>query len=164
MNVIDIFRIAYQMELRGRDFYQEQSNHVKMPVLKEIFWHLVKMEEGHAEYIKEQIVKIEHSESIAPPAQDNTDNLFIERMTQQKISAADLKNDLGDYSILRMAYLIEKDLAEYYEKSAGLQGDMKLKSIFDMLAGWEHGHAEMLKKQLEGIIERNSLDLGFYPM
>jgi len=164
MKTIDIFRIAYQMELRGMDFYQEQQNHVKMPVLKEIFWHLVKMEEGHAQYIEAQIAKIERSESPEPPAQDNTDNLFIERMTQQKITAADLKNDLGDYSILRMAYLIEKDFAEYYEKSAGMQDNLKTKSIFDMLAGWERGHAGMLKTQLEGIIERNSLDLGFYPL
>jgi rubrerythrin len=164
MKTIDIFKVAYQMELRGRDFYQQQRDNVKMPMLKEIFWHLVKMEEGHAEYIAGQIAKLEHSESPEPPAQDNTDNLFIERMTRQKITAADLKNDLGDYSIVRMAYLIEKDFAEYYEKSAGLQGDAALKSIFEMLAGWERGHAEMLKNQLEGIIERNSLDLGFYPV
>lgn len=163
MSVIDIFRIAHQMEIRGRDFYQQQMDHVKMPVLKEIFWHLVKMEEAHVEYIAGQIEKIEHSESVEPPAQDNTDNLFVQRMTQQKITTADLKNDLGDYSILRMAYLIEKDFADYYEKSAGLQDDKILQSIFEMLAAWERGHAEMLKNQLEGIIERNSLELGFYP-
>jgi rubrerythrin len=45
-----------------------------------------------------------------------------------------------------MAYLIERDFAEFYEMAAGKAvGDAK--KILEMLANWERGH-EMYFKQL----------------
>jgi len=160
MKVIDIFRVALEMELRGMEFYTSQCSIVKLPLIKEIFEHLALMEKGHAEYIRAQIDKIGLGERIETPFADNSDNLFLERLASQKIDTSSLKSDLGDYSVVRMAYLIEKDFASFYAEG---QNDAVMKKTLEMLAAWERGHAEMLKTQLEGIIERNALDLGFYP-
>ena len=164
MKLIDIFSVAHQMELRGMEFYSAQCGNVKLPQIKEIFEHLVIMEKDHAEYLHRQIEKLERSETPELPEAGDKDNLFIERMTAQKLDSAKLTSDLGDFSVVRMAYLIEKDFVVFYENSAGGQTDKVVKMTFEMLAAWERGHAEMLKKQLEGIIERNALDLGFYPL
>jgi len=80
----------------------------------------------------------------------------------RKIEPENLDADLGDYSIMRMAYLIEKDFAEFYEKSSEAN-EGKVKGLLIELAGWEKKHASMIREEMEKIIARNSLDLGFYP-
>jgi rubrerythrin len=62
-----------------------------------------------------------------------------------------------------MAYLIEKDFADFYEKSAGGSDD-ETRELFTGLAEWERDHAKMMKDEMGRIISRNALDLGFYPL
>ena len=49
-----------------------------------------------------------------------------------------------DLPVLRTAYLIEKDFAEYYENSSK-QADGEAKKLLEMLAKWERGHEALFK-------------------
>ncbi len=164
MKVKDVLKMAYNMEISGMDFYNQQKGKVKSNKLYDIFEHLANMEKGHAEYLKRQIEKAERKEDLESLPEDKEDKLFIERMKQQKIESSELDYDLGDFSIIRMAYLIEKDFESFYRKAAEESKDKEIKGIFNGLAECEKGHAEMLKAELEDIIERNSIELGFYPL
>jgi len=49
-----------------------------------------------------------------------------------------------DLPVLRMAYLIERDLAEFYAMAAAkAQGEAR--QVLDMLDTWEHGHEKLFK-------------------
>ena len=52
---------------------------------------------------------------------------------------------MPDLPILRMAYLIEHDFAEFYEKAAA-QAEGTAKKVLTMLANWERGHEELFKQ------------------
>ena len=164
MKIKDVFLMAYNMEVSGMEFYDSQKAKVKSKILKDIFDHLSKMEKGHALFLKTQIENIEQNKGVEQLPDAKDDSIFIERIKQQKIDTATLEDDLGDFSIIRMAYLIEKDFEEFYRKSSEKADEKDIKDIFNGLAEWEKGHAEMLKGRLEEIIERNSIELGFYPL
>ena len=164
MKIIDVLRMAHTMELQGMNFYSEQMDKVRNKNLKEIFKHLSEMEQEHAKYLEKQIDNVEKGVSFDKLPDSKDDDIFIERMKQQKIETSSLDEDLGDFSIIRMAYLVERDFEKFYKNSADKTDDKDVKDIFLRLSKWENGHAEMLKHQLEDIIERNSIELGFYPL
>ena len=163
MNVKDVLFLAYKMEKQGKEFYGEQKSKVKLPPLKDLFDHLEKMEQGHALYLKKQIENLKANLPLDSLSEGRKQNKFTARMEKQKIEPSNLDADLGDYSIMRMAYLIEKDFAEFYLKSAE-SNEGEVNSLLLSLADWEKEHASMIKGEMEKIISRNALDLGFYPL
>ena len=56
-----------------------------------------------------------------------------------------LESMLPDLPVLRMAFLIEKDFAEFYESSAQ-KADGEGKKVLQMLAKWERGHEKLFKQ------------------
>lgn len=164
MNTGDVLKIAYEMEVRGMEFYGEQKEKVKYPLLRDIFEHLQHMEKSHADYIKKQMSNIENEKPLDDLPSGDEEDKFHHRLSQQLIETEKLKLDLGDYSIIRMAYLIEKDFAEYYKKSAEHSDNEETKMLFLKLEEWERGHEKLMKEQLEMIIDSNAIDLGFYPL
>lgn len=162
MNVEDVLKLAHRMELQGMEFYDEQKGRVKLQLLRELFAFLSDMERGHAAYLEKQLENMAAGKSLDALPDDVEMDRYRDIMKKQKIEPADLNTDLGDYSIMRMAYLIEKDFARFYETSAAESGG-KIKDLFTRLAGWEKEHAKMMKDEMGKIISRNALDLGFYP-
>ena len=162
MNLEDVLKLAHRMELQGMEFYDEQKGRVKLRLLRELFAFLSDMERGHAAYLEKQLENMAAGKSLDALPDDPEMDRYRDIMDKQKIEPAELNTDLGDYSIMRMAYLIEKDFAQFYEKSAAeSEGDMK--DLFMRLADWEKEHAKMMKDEMSKIISRNALDLGFYP-
>jgi rubrerythrin len=50
-----------------------------------------------------------------------------------------------DLAVLRMAYLIERDFAEFYEASSQRVDDTTARQSLEMLARWERGHERLFK-------------------
>jgi rubrerythrin len=50
-----------------------------------------------------------------------------------------------DLSVLRMAYLIERDFVEFYE-SAAEHAEGEAKEALEMLARWERGHERFFRQ------------------
>ncbi len=164
MKVSDVLKMAYSMEIGGMEFYNSQKEKVKSSKLGEIFTYLANMEKSHAEFLKRQIEKSDRGEKLDFLPESKEDSMFIDRMKQQKVETSNLDDDLGDFSIIRMAYLIERDFEKFYRKASEEAEEKEIKAVFAGLAKWEEGHAEMLKNELEDIIARNSIELGFYPL
>ena len=162
MNIENVLKLAHSMELQGMEFYDEQKDRVKLQLLKELFAFLNDMERGHAAYLEKQLKNMAAGKSLDALPDDVEMDRYRDIMEKQKIEPANLKTDLGDYSIMRMAYLIEKDFAQFYDKSAA-ESDGEIRDLFIRLADWEKEHAKMMKDEMSKIISRNALDLGFYP-
>jgi rubrerythrin len=162
MKVEDVLKLARSMELQGMNFYNEQKERVRLPLLKDLFSFLSEMERGHAAYLGKQLENIESGRTLDSLPENIEADRYRDLMSKQKINPTNLDSDLGDYSIMRMAYLIEKDFVDFYSKSAS-ESDGSVKSLFERLADWEKDHARMMKDEMGKIISRNALDLGFYP-
>jgi rubrerythrin len=55
-----------------------------------------------------------------------------------------LEARVPDLSVLRMAFLIECDFAEFYA-TAAQQAEGEEKTVLEMLATWERGHEKLFK-------------------
>ena len=162
MDLYSILQLARSMELQGMKFYNEQKGNVKLKILKELFSFLSDMEKGHARYLEEQMNNVKEDKNLDRLPENPEEDRYKKIMAKQKLDTANLGSDLGDYSIMRMAYLIEKDFAEFYENSSK-ESEGETKKLFMTLSEWERGHAAMMKEHMGKILSRNAIDLGFYP-
>jgi len=158
----DVLRLAEQFEIDGFKFYTSKKNEVKNKTVAEIFDYLAQMEKEHTEFIRRLIKSLEEGAQIdSLPEQDT--KYYKSRYERQKISETSPEDDVYDLSILRMAYLIEKDFMEFYEKAANNEKDERVKKLLLVLRDWEEGHKRIIEEEIKSILERNNLELGFYP-
>ncbi len=157
----EVLKLAEKFEIEGYKFYTQKKNEVKNKTLAEVFEYLSNMEKEHTEFIRNIIKSLQEGGDIKPPTQDT--QFFKKRYEDQKISETTIEDDIADISVLRMAYLIEKDFMEFYSKAALNEKNEKVKEILTMLEKWEEGHKKIIEEQINHLIEKNHLDLGFYP-
>ena len=75
-------------------------------------------------------------------------NFFDERSKKEFSQQVYLESMVPDVTVFSMAWLIEKDLSEFYEKMAG-QTEGKAQEALSMLAGWERGHERFFREYRE---------------
>lgn len=158
----DVLKLAEKFEIEGYKFYNEKSKEVKNKTVSEIFQNLAQMEKEHTEFIRRLMKELEEGREISDFPKD-VQQTFKKEYTEQKIEKTSQQDDLMDLAVLRMAYLIEKDFMEFYGKAAQNEKDEKVKTILEILRNWEEGHKKIIEEQIKDIIERNNLELGFYP-
>jgi len=156
-----IFEVALNFEKSGQEFYRENVEKVNQKAAKEIFRYLMDMEASHVKYIESLINKLNGESPFFQPS-DDSDIIYEQRLRSQGLSESAYNSDLADLSILRMAYLIEKDFVEYYDSASQKADDESVRTLFVTLRDWEKRHADMTKSLMEKIFEKHSLDLGFY--
>ena len=162
MRMYDVLKIAEKFEIDGYKFYNEKKREVKSKAVTEIFEHLAIMEKEHTAFIRRLMEDLENGREISS-LPNEMENPFVQRYEGQKLDATNPEDDLMDLSVLRMAYLIEKDFVEFYAKAAEHEENPEVKKVLNLLSTWEEGHRKLIEKQMEAIMERNNLDLGFYP-
>jgi rubrerythrin len=160
--VYDVIKLAEQFEIEGYKFFTSKKQEVKNKSVAEIFESLAQMEKEHFEFIRNLMKSLEEGREI-PEIPSQSASYFKSRYEGQKISETSPEDDIADLSVLRMAYLIEKDFMEFYGKAAEKETNEKVKSILTILRDWEEGHKKIIEEQIKAIIERNNLELGFYP-
>ncbi|MGC8902023.1 MAG: ferritin-like domain-containing protein [Fervidobacterium sp.] len=157
----DVLKLAENFEIEGYKFYTQKKNEVKNKTVADIFEYLAQMEKEHTEFIRNLMKLLQEGKEIQPPTQDV--KFFKDRYEGQKVSETTMEDDIADISVLRMAYLIEKDFMEFYAKAASNEKNEKVKEILTTLEKWEEGHKKIIEEQISYLIEKNHLELGFYP-
>lgn len=160
MNTIDILKIAQKMEVKGMEFYKTQKDLVKSESLKSTFQYLTEMEKEHADYLQKQINNLNNNKPL-DKLPDNEDTKLSDIFDKQKVIPDNPDDNFSDYSITRIAYLIEKDFAEYY-KHASEKEIGEAKEIFNTLHKWEVTHEEIMKSRLQNIIKKNAIEEKFF--
>jgi rubrerythrin len=162
VHMYDVLKLAEKFEIDGYKFYNERKKEVKNKTVAEIFDHLAIMEKEHTAFIRRLMEDLEMGREIST-LPDEMENPFVQRYEDQKLDATTPEDDLMDLSVLRMAYLIEKDFVEFYARAAKREENPEVRKVLNLLSTWEEGHRKLIEKQMEAIMERNNLDLGFYP-
>jgi len=148
MDIRKIYEYALQREHEGKRFFEENAGRLSHAAAVGAFKELAAEEQKHIEFIESQIAALEKgqpaSETLGKELE--RDGFFSQRAHSEMLDQTVLEAMVPDLPVLRMAYLIEKDFAEYYENSAK-KATGEGKKVLQMLAKWERGH-EALFKQL----------------
>lgn len=146
-----IFRYAMQMELDGHNFYKEKASSLGNPTSVKMFTDLAKVEMDHYKYIETQLNNYIEKNSLDfdLEIESNEDSIFKQREESEHIEETLKESDIPDLTILRMAYLIERDYKEFYQNAAANIEDPEVKQIFERLSKWEEGHEGLFKAEYD---------------
>lgn len=146
-----VIRYAMQMELDGHNFFKEKSEQVASETAKALFLKLAEVEMEHYNFLKRHLDKYVENETfeIEDKFEDIDPDIFEERAEKEHVDAALKESDVPDITILRMAYLIERDYKEFYEKAAKEADIDVIKELFETLATWEAGHETIFKTEYD---------------
>jgi rubrerythrin len=146
MELLKIYQYALQREIEGKKFFEQNASRLSHAAAVDVFIRLAKEEEKHIFYIQAEINKIlikqqpgEILEAEAPGT-----GFFAQRAQTEMIDQTTAEAMVPDLPVLRMAYLIERDFAEFYEQAAS-QVTGQEKETLELLAAWERVHEGIFK-------------------
>ncbi len=161
-SVIGILKYALAREREGVSFYSEKLLKAAVPEVKEVLSGLADMEKQHVQFIMELLEKGTRGDEISLETDDPAD--FFEQRELSELSRFSLESIAGDISVVRMAYLIEKDFEEFYKKASQESQEEDISSVFSELAHWENGHKRALM-ELYDVLKKEYWDRqGFTPL
>ena len=146
MDVRKIFEYALQREYEGKKFFEDNAARLTHAAAAGAFRELAAEEDKHIVFIRQQIADLDKGQlsSAALAAELNAAGFFTARAHDEMLEQSVLEAMVPDLPVLRTAYLIEKDFAEYYENSAK-QAEGEAKKVLQMLGKWERGHEALFK-------------------
>ena len=145
MNVRRIYEYALQRECEGRDFFQRNAERMSHAAAVEIFHKLAAEEQKHIEFIQRLLKAREDGQpALETDAELEQQDFFSQRAELERLDQTTIESMVPDLTVLRIAYLIERDFAEFYEAAAQkVEGDAR--EALKMLARWERGHERLFK-------------------
>jgi rubrerythrin len=146
MDVRKIYQYALQREHEGKRFFAQNAERLQHAGVVGAFQRLAAEEQKHIEFIEGLLDALD--EGMAPQPADielDEDGFFSERAASEMLDQTVMESMVPDLSVLRMAYLIERDFAEFYETAAEeAEGDAR--EALEMLATWERRHERFFKQ------------------
>ena len=146
MDIRKIYEYALQREHEGKRFFAENADRLSHAAAAGAFRQLAAEEQKHIEFIQAQIDALDKGE-----APDSTigveleqEGFFSQRAESELLDQTMLEAMVPDLPVLRTAYLIERDFADFYEMAAG-KSEGQAKKVLEMLAQWERGHERLFK-------------------
>ncbi len=147
MDIRKIYAYALQREHEGKQFFEQNADRLTHAAAKGTFERLAAEEQKHIEFIQGLMAALD--EGGAPDAaigpKLDEEGFFSERAASELLDQTVLEAMVPDLPVLRTAYLIERDLAEFYEMAAG-QAEGQAKDALEMLAKWERSHEALFKQ------------------
>jgi rubrerythrin len=147
MNVRKIYEYALRREHEGKRFFVENAERLSHAAAVQAFRQLADEEQKHIEYIESQLQALDEGASADASLGFalEKDGFFSERAVSESIEQTMLEAMVPDLPVLRMAYLIERDFAEFYEMSA-TKTEGETREVLSMLASWERSHERLFKR------------------
>ena len=146
MDIRKIYEYALQREYEGKRFFEQNAERLSHAAAVGAFKNLAAEEQKHIEFIQSQIAALDKGEApnVTMGLELNKAGFFSQRAQTEQIDQTVAEAMVPDLPVLRMAYLIERDLAEFYAMAAAkAQGEAR--QVLDLLATWEHGHEKLFK-------------------
>jgi rubrerythrin len=162
MEIRKIYEYALQREYEGKRFFEENSKRLSHASAVDAFKKLAAEEQKHIEYIQRQVELLDqgHSPDLEMGETMEQAGFFTSRASSELIEQTISEAMVPDLPILRMAYLIERDFAEFYEQAASrldLSGDEEdkgnIRKVFEKLAYWERRHEALFKQMHDRAFE-----------
>jgi rubrerythrin len=146
MDIRKIYAYALQREKEGKLFFEQNAERLGHAAAVGAFKTLAAEEARHIEFIQGLLAAHERGESptSALGVEMEKAGFFAQRANQELLDQTVLEAMVPDLPVLRTAYLIEHDFAEFYESSAA-QAEGEARQALEMLARWERGHEALFK-------------------
>ncbi len=155
-NLIKIFEYALNQEETGKSFFQHSLERMGMGAAVSAFKRLIEEEEKHILFIGKILDDLKGNGEIELPKQKNMvlepTNYFDDRARSEFLQQCIDGSMVPDVTVFNTAWLIEKDLSEFYEKMAN-NTEGKAKEALMMLSGWEKGHEEFFREYRDKLSE-----------
>ena len=152
MNIRKILEYALQREHEGKAFFLNNAERLSNAAATEAFKAIAAEEQRHIEFIQGQIDLLDEPDKQSSPDLDET-GFFADRADKEMIEQTVNEAMVADLPVLRMAYLIERDFAEFYQLAASkAEGDARI--ILEFLGRWEAGHERLFKKMHDEAFEK----------
>ena len=74
--------------------------------------------------------------------------------------AGDADLDVSDLSVIRMAYLIESDFAEFYKNALAAIEEDDAREMLQTLADWEEQHKKLFQEKYNKLIKKHWSDIS----
>ena len=145
MEILRIYEYALSREKEGKRFFEENAGRLQNAAAVGAFRRLVIEEQRHIDFIQYQIDQVNEKHTFSEDFKINpNDNFFAQRIESENVQQSVDESMVADLPVLRMAYLIERDFAEFYEM-ASRKTEGEASEILLMLANWEHSHEHLFK-------------------
>jgi rubrerythrin len=155
-NLIKIFEYALNQEETGKSFFQHSLKRMGMGAAVSAFKRLIEEEEKHILFIGKILDDLKEKGEIELPKQKDMGleptNYFDVRARSEFLQQCIEGSMVPDVTVFNTAWLIEKDLSEFYEKMAN-STEGKAKEALMMLSGWEKGHEEFFREYRDKLSE-----------
>ncbi len=147
MDIRKIYTYALQREHEGRRFFEENAARLSHAAAVGAFRQLAAEEMKHIEFIQQQLAALDQAQegSAALGVELERAGFFSQRAASEAVDQTVAEAMVPDLPVLRMAYLIERDFAEFYEAMAG-QTSGEAQRVLTMLGRWERGHEALFKR------------------
>jgi rubrerythrin len=148
MNIRKIYEYALQREHEGKSFFQGNADRMHHAAAAGIFRRLAEEEQKHIEFIEGLLSSLEgetEEDHLAELDTIEEDDRFSRRADLEMLDQTVIESMIPDVAVLRTAYLIERDFAEFYESSAA-SAEGEAQAALTALARWERGHERLFKE------------------
>jgi len=154
MDIRKIYGYALQREHEGKRFFEENAARLTHAVAVGTFKQLAAEEQKHIEFIEGLLAALDQG---APAPADlgvalEKEGFFSQRAHAELLDQTVIEAMVPDLPVLRTAYLIERDFAEFYAMAAGKE-EGPAKQVLEMLARWEQGHEALFRKMHDRAFE-----------
>lgn len=144
--VLKVLTYALEREREGLAFFSGHADKAQHAAVVGVFRRLAEEERGHIRYIERLLADL--SGEARPEADSavvsHDASFFSERAISEMIEQTTVEAMVPDLPVLRMAFLIERDLAEFYDSQAARAGG-EARQALERLAGWEREHERLFK-------------------
>jgi rubrerythrin len=148
-NLTKVFEYALNQENTGKSFFQYSLKRMGIGAAVSAFKRLIKEEEKHIVFIEGILnalkqggkITLSNLKHIVLEPIDYFDTRAKSEFLQQCIEGS----MIPDVTVFNTAWLIEKDLSEFYGKMAE-NTDGEAREAFLMLSGWEKCHEQFFRE------------------
>jgi rubrerythrin len=146
--LIKVFEFALNQEETGKSFFQSSLERMGIGAAVTAFKRLIKEEEHHIEFINRILEHLREGHELELAVNDDTFDegmdFFDERAKSEFLDRCLEGSMVPDVTVFNTAWLIEKDLSEYYEKMAG-KTKGKAREALMQLSKWEKAHEKFFR-------------------
>lgn len=147
MELQRVYEYALSREYEGKRFFEENAARLSHAAAVQAFKQLAAEEQKHIDFINSQLDALGQGRGgdLAAGQSIEQAGFFSTRALSEGVDQSVTEAMIPDLPVLRMAYLIERDFAEFYEMAA-TKAEGPAKEVLSMLAHWERSHERLFKQ------------------
>ncbi len=147
--LIKIFEYALNQEETGKSFFETSISRLGIGAAVSAFKRLVEEEQRHILFINRMLKGLRQGEPVDPEQVREIvlepTNYFDERSKKEFLEQCLEGSMVPDVTVFNTAWLIEKDLSEFYRNMAR-QTSGEARDALNMLADWEKAHEHFFRE------------------